>query len=136
MNRKQLSKPQQQRGISITGLIVALAVLGVVGIFALRLIPAYVEYNAIKKAIGQAKQTGGTVRDMQAAFDRNADINSVEAITGRDLVITRDGEQTEISFAYEKRLPLAGNVNLLIDFAGTTDPSGTVATADDTQAAR
>ncbi|MDN4038514.1 DUF4845 domain-containing protein [Massilia sp. YIM B02443] len=136
MDRKQWSKPQQQRGISITGLIVALAVLGVVGIFALRLIPAYVEYNAIKKAIGQAKQAGGTVRDMQAAFDRNADINNVEAITGRDLVITRDGEQPEISFSYEKRLPLAGNVSLLIDFAGTTDPSGTVATADDTQAAR
>jgi len=136
MDRKQLSKPQQQRGISITGLIVALAVLGVLGVFALRLIPAYVEYNAIKKAIGQARQTGGTVRDMQAAFDRNADINSVEAITGRDLVITRDGEQAEISFSYEKRLPLAGNVSLLIDFAGTTDPSGTVATADDTQAAR
>ena len=39
-------------------------------------------------------------------------------------MISRDGGETEISFAYEKRIPLAGNVSLLIDFAGTTDPSG------------
>jgi hypothetical protein len=39
-------------------------------------------------------------------------------------VITRDGGSTEISFAYEKRIPLAGNVSLLLDFSGTTDPSG------------
>jgi hypothetical protein len=42
-------------------------------------------------------------------------------------VITRDGGDTEISFSYEKRIPLAGNVSLLFDFSGTTDPSGVVA---------
>jgi len=139
MDRNKLCNSNAERGISITSLILVLAVLGVAAIFAMRLIPAYVEYNAIKKAIVNARQAGGTVRDMQAAFDRNADINNVDAITGRDLVITRDTGEPQISFAYEKRLPLAGNVSLVIDFAGTTDPSGEVAEADganDTQAAR
>jgi len=136
MDRNRLCKPAAQRGISITGLIFVLAVLGVAGIFAMRLIPAYVEFNAIKKAAEQAKQSGGTVREMQAAFDRHADINNVEAIAGRDLVITRDSGTPEVSFAYEKRLPLAGNVSLAIDFAGTTDPSGVVAQDDTTAAAR
>lgn len=139
MDRNTSCHPNAQRGISITSLILVLALLGVAGIFAMRLIPAYIEYNAIKKAIANAKQTGGTLRDMQAAFDRNADINSVDAITGRDLVITRDTGEPQISFAYEKRLPLAGNVSLVIDFEGTTDPSGVVAEADaanDGQAAR
>jgi hypothetical protein len=36
----------------------------------------------------------------------------------------------QVSFAYEKRIPLAGNVSLLIDFAGTTDPSGVVAASE------
>jgi hypothetical protein len=51
--------------------------------------------------------------------------------TSRDPAATWSSAATtasaEVSFAYEKRIPLAGNVSLLIDFAGTTDPSGVVA---------
>ncbi|MBQ5947432.1 DUF4845 domain-containing protein [Massilia sp. ST3] len=119
-----------ERGVSLTGLILVLVVIGIVAVFALKLIPAYLEYNAVKDAIVKAKEAGGTVREMQAAFDRNAGINDVDAVRGRDLVITRDGGEPEVSFAYEKRVPLAGNVSLVIDFAGTTDPSGVAAAAD------
>ncbi|WP_020653267.1 DUF4845 domain-containing protein [Massilia niastensis] len=116
-----------ERGMSLTGLIGGLAVLGVAGVFGMKLVPAYLEYSTIKAAIVKAKEAGGTVREMQTAFDRNAGVNDVEAIRGRDLIITRDNGEPDISFAYEKRVPLAGNVSLLIDFAGTTDPSGVVA---------
>ncbi|MEH6437782.1 DUF4845 domain-containing protein [Massilia sp. DD77] len=122
-----------ERGVSLTGLIAVLVVLGIAAVFALKLIPAYLEYNAVKDAIVKAKEAGGTVREMQAAFDRNAGINDVDAVRGRDLVITRDGGEPEVSFAYEKRVPLAGNVSLVIDFAGTTDPSGVAAAADTDQ---
>jgi hypothetical protein len=125
--RKILNK---QAGISLSGLIGALAVIGVVGIFAMRMVPAYIEYNAIKTAIVQVKDAGGSIREMQQAFNRRTSVNDVEAVRGQDLVFTRDGEDMQISFAYEKRLPLMGNVSLLIDFAGTTDPSGVVAEAD------
>lgn len=129
MGRSKLVN-NKQAGISLSGLILGLAVLGVAGIFAMRLVPAYIEYSAIKSAIATVKEGGGTIREMQQAFDRHTGINDVEAVRGQDLVFARDGEQTEISFAYEKRLPLMGNVSLLIDFAGTTDPSGVVAEAD------
>jgi len=126
MDRSKLVGNAQQ-GISLSGLIVSLAVLGVAGIFAMRMIPAYIEYNSIKTAIERVKESGGTIREMQQAFDRHTDINDVEAVRGRDLVFTRDGDVVEVSFAYEKRLPVMGNVSMLIDFAGTTDPSGVVA---------
>lgn len=125
--RKLLNK---QAGISLSGLIGALAVIGVVGIFAMRMVPAYIEYNAIKTAIVEVRDAGGSIREMQGAFNRRTSVNDVEAVRGQDLVFTRDGEDMQISFAYEKRLPLMGNVSLLIDFAGTTDPSGVVADAD------
>ena len=124
--RQQLSF-SRQAGISLTGLIFVLAVLGVAAVFALKLIPTYTEYSAIKSAMARAKEAGGTNREMQVAFDKNADINNVTAIRGSDLVITRDNGTPELSFAYEKRVPLMGNVSLVIDYAGTTDPSGAVA---------
>lgn len=129
MDRSKLFK-NKQAGISLSGLILALAVIGVVVIFAMRMVPAYIEYNAIKSAIVTVKDGGGTIREMQQAFNRHTSVNDVEAVRGQDLVFTRDGDEVQISFAYEKRLPLMGNVSLLIDFAGTTDPSGVVAEAD------
>lgn len=129
MDHRQPFK-HKQSGISLSGLIGALAVIGVAGVFAMRMVPAYIEYNAIKSAIAAVKDGGGTIREMQQAFNRHTSINDVEAVRGQDLVFTRDGDEMQISFAYEKRLPLMGNVSLLIDFAGTTDPSGIVAEAD------
>jgi type II secretory pathway pseudopilin PulG len=124
----------REAGVSLSGLIVVLVVLGAVAIVAMKVFPAWAEYRSIKNAIVQAKAAGGSTREMQKAFERNAEINNITAISSRDLVITRDNGQAEVSFAYEKRIPLAGNVSLLLDFAATTDPSGEVAAKADTAA--
>jgi hypothetical protein len=118
-----------ESGVSLSGLIVVLIVLGALALVAIKVTPAFFEYRAVKDSIVKAKLDAGSgsVREIQQAFDRNADINDISAIKGRDLVITREGGATEISFSYEKRVPLAGNVSLLFDFSGTTDPSGVVA---------
>jgi hypothetical protein len=122
-------------GVSLSGLIVVLFVLGALALVAIKVTPAFFEYRAVKDSIVKAKLDAGSgsVREIQQAFDKNAGVNEVGAISGRDLVITRDGGTTEISFAYEKRVPLAGNVSLLFDFAGTTDPSGVVAARAETK---
>ncbi|MCD2518355.1 DUF4845 domain-containing protein [Massilia sp. G4R7] len=121
----------RQAGISLTGLIFVLAVLGIAAVFAMKLVPTFLEYRAIKGAMERAKESGGTNREMQVAFNKNADVNGVTAIGGADLVITRENGTPELSFAYEKRVPLMGNVSLVIDYAGTTDPSGVVAAKED-----
>ena len=131
--RQQNTSTRFQRGISLTGLILMLAVLGVIAVFALKLLPTYFEYSAIKDAIVRAKETGGTPREMQVAFDKNAGMNNVTAVKGSDLTITRDDGEVQLSFAYEKRVPLVGNVSLVIDYAGTTDPSGFVAAKEDNE---
>ena len=117
----------REGGVSLSGLIVVLALLGAAALVLIKTVPAFVEYRAVKNAIVQAKAQGGTVREIQQAFDRNAGVNDVGAVQGRDLVVTRDNGEVQVSFAYETRVPLAGNVSLLFDFSGTTDPSGVVA---------
>ena len=116
-----------ERGVSLSGLIVVLVVLGAVALVAIKAAPAWIEYRAVKQSIARAKASGGSNREIQQAFDKNADVNSIDAIQGRDLVISRDSGTPEVSFRYEKRVPLAGNVSLLFDFSGTTDPSGVIA---------
>jgi type II secretory pathway pseudopilin PulG len=117
---------KSQRGISLTGLIFVVAIVGLVGVFGMRIVPTFLEYKAIKNSIGVAKASGGSVQEMRTSFDRNADVAYIASIAGRDLQFNRDNGVVEISFAYEKRLPIAGNVSLVIDYSGTTDPSGVV----------
>jgi hypothetical protein len=116
-----------ERGVSLSGLIVVLVVLGVAAVFAMKIVPSYAEYRSIQAAIVKAKATGGSVAEMRRSFDKSAEVNYITAVGGHDLMITKDGDEPEISFAYEKRLPLAGNVSLVIDYEGTTDKSGAVA---------
>jgi Tfp pilus assembly protein FimT len=116
-----------QRGVSLSGLLVVLALGGVMAVFALKLLPTFIEYRAARDAIVKAKAAGGSVAEMKSSFDKNAQINNVDAIGARDLVFSKDNGETEISFAYEKRVPLAGNVSLVIDYAATTDKSGAIA---------
>jgi hypothetical protein len=124
-NKQQLMA--NQRGVSLSGLIMVLAVIGVLAVLAMKVLPSYAEFRTARDAIAKAKASGGTVTEMKSAFDKNADINNVDSVHGRDLVFSKDNGETDISFAYEKRIPLAGNVSLVIDYAATTASSGVAA---------
>jgi len=119
-----------QRGVSLTGLIFVLAVLGLVAVFAMKVFPTFVEYRAIQGAIVAAKATRGTVAEMKQTFNKHADIDRIDTITASDLVFSKDNDEQEISYAYKKVIPIVANVSLLIDYSGTTDKSGKVAPLD------
>ena len=119
----------KQRGISLVGLIVILAVLGVVGILAAKIAPAYMENASIKKAIEDAKATGGSVAEMQRTFNKAAEVQDITSIKSSDLIISKETGDTEISYAYEKVIPLVGNASLVLAFEGTTAKDGGTAAA-------
>jgi len=121
----------KQGGMSLTALILGLVVIGLFALLAIKIIPSWLEYRAIKDGIVRVKAEGGTVPEMQRAFDKFADINNVESVKGRDLIISKDGGEPEISFAYQKRITLTDKASLVIDYDGTTDPSGVVAASVD-----
>jgi len=115
---------QTQRGVSLSGLIFVLALAMVIAMLGLKVAPSVLEFNAAKDAIASAKKLDGTVQAIRASFDKNADINSIEAISGKDLVVSKANNETHISFAYRKEIKLFTNVSLAINYAATTDPSG------------
>ncbi|KQQ96898.1 hypothetical protein ASF77_02645 [Massilia sp. Leaf139] len=121
----------KQGGMSLTGLILVLMVLGAFALLAIKIVPSFLEYRAVHDGIVRAKAAGGSIVEMQQSFDKFAEVNDVEAIRGRDLVISHDGASPEISFAYEKRIPLTERATLVITYDGTTDPSGVVAAKAD-----
>jgi hypothetical protein len=115
----------RQRGISfpvvfLIGVVLALAAVG-----AMKILPAYLEFQTAKKAImGIAGSEGrtGSVAEIRRAFDRRAAVDSITVVTPGELEISKDGGELVISFAYAKKIPLFANVSVLIDFAASTVP--------------
>ncbi len=111
---------ERQAGVSISGLIVILIILRLCGLLAAKVVPTFVEYRSISKAIVSAKAAGTTVREIQTAFDKQRDISYIDAISSKDLEITKENGEIEISFEYQKKIPLFGPASLVLDYTGTT----------------
>ena len=107
----------RQRGISFFGLIVVMIVLAALGLVGAQVFPTALEYQAILKAVNKAKD-GNTVHQVREIFDKAADIDNISSIQGKDLTITKNGDQVVVAFAYDKEIHLAGPAYLLIKYRG------------------
>ena len=110
-----------QRGVSMLGiaLICMMIVLFAVGV--LKTAPAYMEYGTVKKAAMASREGAKTVNDVQRNFDKRAQVDDISAITGKDLEVTKEGNNIVVSFKYDKKIPLFQNVSVLFEFAGSSN---------------
>jgi hypothetical protein len=111
----------RQRGISIVTLIFILAVLGGVGAIAMKALPSFLEYQAVIKAVNAAKSEN-TVAGVRNIFNRRAEVDNITSITGNDLEITKQGDQTVVGFSYQKEFHMFGPAWLLLKYEGQSRP--------------
>ncbi len=109
-----------QRGITMFGLLFWAIVIGFFGYLLVRTLPTLNEYMTIQRAVTKiAASSPATVAEARQAFDRQKDIEySISSITSKDLAITKENDRVVISFAYDKEVPIAGPVYLLIKYEG------------------
>ena len=122
---------KRQRGMGFAGVLAVLVGIIFLAIIGMKMVPAYLEYFAIKQAVAAITQGGqlrnATVADVRKAFELRQAVDDFTSVGPKDLEITKDGNEIVISFAYEKRIPLFYNISILIDFAGSSQPSSTKA---------
>jgi hypothetical protein len=123
-----------QRGMGFISILLLLIAIVVVAIGGMKVVPAYLEYFAVKKAVAGMMQSGelrnSNVGEVRRSFDKRANVDDIRVISGADLEVTKDGNEIVVSFAYPKKVQLFGNVSLLIEFAGTSQPGSTKAKGD------
>lgn len=114
---------RKQSGISLMNLIVGLGVLGFLGVMAAKMLPAYVEYFAVKKMFAAMEQAGdlkGSVRDIRYSFEKRNAIEDVKSVRGDDLEVTKEGGEAVVTANWSVRVPMVGNANACLDFTVTT----------------
>ena len=114
---------RKQQGISLMNLIIGLGVLGFLGVMAAKLLPAYVEYFAVKKMFAAMEQAGdlkGSVREIRHSFEKRNAIEDVKSVRSDDLEITKEGGEAVLTANWSVRVPMVSNVNACLDFMVTT----------------
>ncbi|MCU0967255.1 MAG: DUF4845 domain-containing protein [Rubrivivax sp.] len=120
MNRHVTAPRSLQRGISLFGLMFWAILIGFTGYVLVRALPTVNEYLTIQRTVDKiAAEQPATVAEVRAAFDKQREIEySISAISGKDLDVTKVNDRVVIGFSYDKELPLAGPVYLLIRYEG------------------
>ena len=110
----------QQRGLSLLGLLFVGIVLAFTGVIGAQVAPTLIEYQAINKAMKKVAGEGGSVAEIRNSFDRAQAIDDFKAVMGKDLDITKNGDKVVVIFAYQKEIHLGGPAYLLLKYAGTS----------------
>lgn len=115
---------ERQQGISLIGFLLVSVAIVFISIFALKLVPAYLEQYTIEKVFRQITNnpelSNATAADVRAAFARQVSIDSVRAVGPSDLEITREAGKLVIETQYQVTIPLIANVSLLVDFKASS----------------
>ena len=119
----------RQRGVSLIGMLLWGIAIVFVALFAMKLLPAYMEFFKVKKVlvdIGQESEiktmTNANIRDK---FNKRSLIDDIHSIRSADLDITREKGLTIVSADYQFQTKLVGNVSLLVDFHASSDSGET-----------
>src|SRR5712691_4354990 len=107
---------KSQRGVTLVGMIVVCIVIVIVAIGGLKIAPAYIEYFKVKKAVVAVAHANpnATVGEVRYAFQLRSAVDDIDVIGPKDLEVTKEGNEVVVSTAYSKRIPLFGNVNVVI----------------------
>jgi hypothetical protein len=118
------------RGVTLIGFAIMLCVLGFFAYLAMRLIPVYVEYFGVVKAMEQVRSESGAGqksldeirRDLSLKF--NAQYVDDASVPPQAIMLKREGGASTLRIAYEKRVPFMYNIDLVAKFDKSVSLSG------------
>src|SRR5512137_1451726 len=110
---------QGQRGLSMIGFLFAAVVVVVVVMLGFRVMPAYVEYYSVQKALRQAideVRNPNSAAEVRAAFQKHADAGYIDSVSGADVEVSKFKNEVTASASWTRKLPLVANASLLLEF--------------------
>jgi hypothetical protein len=112
-----LQLKSRQRGITFVGLVFVGGILAMAGVVAAQTFPTVIEFMAVQKAVGKAAE-GQSVPEVRSIFDKQASIDDIKSISGRDIEVGKEGDKVVVAFSYQREIHLAGPAYLTLKYAG------------------
>ena len=112
---------QRQRGATFLGIVVILLILGCALYAGIRLVPVYLEYSKVVRALEQVRDEHSAMDKTSPQMIRNSlerrwDVEDISRIGWKEIDIRKVNDGYEVEAAYDAEEPFAANLYLLVKF--------------------
>lgn len=121
---------RKTKGITLIGFVILLCVLGFFAYMAMRLIPMYVEYFGVLRAMEQVRQEPASANQSLAQIRSSLNLKfntqyvDDASVPPQAISLKREGGASTLRIAYEKRVPFLYNIDLVGKFDKSINLSG------------
>lgn len=129
---------KKQRGMTFIGVVLLVAGIVFVAVIGMKLMPAYLEFIAVKKAVAKIQNDPSfgnmTIKEIQDSFYKSSVMDDIHSVTAEDVVVQKnESGKPVILVEYQKVVPLVGNLSALLDFSASTESGRKAATATEVE---
>lgn len=114
----------RQKGVTLSGFLLWSIVLIFAALLGFKIGPPYFEYMKIKRQlqalVEDSEVQSGLRRDVENAFSKRATIEDINAVTPKDLVISKEGDGIVVSVDYSTCVPVVANLKACMDFSASS----------------
>ncbi|AXA65720.1 DUF4845 domain-containing protein [Pseudomonas oryzihabitans] len=119
--RRVSGLPSRQQGLSFLGGLLGLCVIAFLASTAMKLVPHYLDYNALTKVIESIGDNPDnqirSVSDVYSYVGKGMQVNDIRDLDlQKAMRVEADGNHLQIRLDYEKREHLIRNIDLVVRF--------------------
>ena len=111
---------KKEKGLTLTGMVLASIVGVILILFAFKIVPVYIEYFAIERNLKamslDPKLRNAGPRAVAGAWALRASVDDLDALDGDYIEVTKQGEEIILTGEYSVKVPLVRNVSACFDF--------------------
>ena len=119
-----------QQGMTLLGFIIGLAVAGVFIYCGMKVVPMYIEFFAVKKALAatanDSGQSASNPKALRDAFLKRLSVDYSDNVKPTDVRVQRTGQGAQLVVKYEVRRPLIANLDIVGKFEAAETMKGGV----------
>lgn len=112
--------PSRQKGMTLIGWLITLAIIGFVALVTLRLVPVYMNSFAVGSIVDglstDAALNSRNRGEIREAFQKRLQINDVDVVTPSMLKFDEVAGGVRLTVEYEHRVDLFGNLDVVATF--------------------
>lgn len=122
---KVLTRQNKEQGMALFGALIVIIMVAMIGMFALKIAPTYMENYSIKEILQTMKQDrkvqGMSSVKLKSNFLQRARMNSIYTLKPENVEITASGESRKMRVLYIVQKPLIHNIDLQMTFDETVE---------------
>ncbi|NID14290.1 DUF4845 domain-containing protein [Luteibacter yeojuensis] len=119
----------RQSGITLIGFVIVLLVLGFFAFMGMKLVPSYIEYFGVKKAMTQVATNGANTQDLDGIrrdllFKMGFQYVDDATIQPKDITLDRANNGAVLHVEYDKQVHFIYNIDFLLHFENSVQLRG------------